>query len=66
MEKLRNRIDEKFVSNEKDYLKWKSKPSYVSHKKFDNGLVTIRKSKVILTLNRPAYVGICMLDLSNY
>ena len=27
MEKLRNTIDVKLVSNEKDYLKWTSKPS---------------------------------------
>ena len=27
MEKLRNRIDLRFISNEKEYLKWTSKPS---------------------------------------
>ena len=31
---------------------------------FDNDLVAIRQSKVTLTLNQPAYVGICILDLS--
>ena len=31
MENLRNRIDAKLVSNKKDYLKWTSKPSYMSH-----------------------------------
>ena len=31
---------------------------------FDNDLAAICKSKVILTLNKPAYVGICILDLS--
>ena len=30
------------VSNKKDYLKWTSKPSYMSHKIFDNDLVEIR------------------------
>ena len=44
--------------------KWTSKPSYISHKIFDNDLVTIRKSKVTLTPNKPAYVGMCILDLS--
>ena len=33
-------------------------------KLFDNNLFTIRKSKVTLTLNRPAFVGICIFDLS--
>ena len=53
MENLRNRIDVKLVSNKKDYLKWTSKPSYMSHKKFHNDLVVIRKNKVTLTLNKP-------------
>ena len=56
--------DTRFVSNRKDYLKWTSKLSYVSQKVFDNNLVGIRKSKVTLTLNKPAYVGICILDLT--
>ena len=34
------------------------------HKIFGNDLVTIHKSKVTLTLNKPAYVGMCILDLS--
>ena len=36
MESLRNRIDVRFVGNEKDYLKWTLKPSYMSHKLFEN------------------------------
>ena len=51
--KLRNRIDVKLVKDKADYLKWESKPSYMSHKTFDNDLVTIRKSKASLTLNNP-------------
>ena len=35
MENLRNRTNIKLVSNKKDYLKWKSKQSYMSHKIFD-------------------------------
>ena len=63
MENLRNRIDVKLVRNEKYYLKHTSKPSYISHKIFYNDLVVIRKSKLILTRNKPAYVGMCVLDL---
>ena len=58
MKNVRNRIDVRLVSNEKDYLKQTSKPN---HKIFDNNLVTIRKSKFTLTLNKPAYVGMCVL-----
>ena len=41
MKNLRNRINVKLASNKKDYLKWTSKTSYMSHKIFDNDLVTI-------------------------
>ena len=61
---LRNRINVKRVSNEKYHLKWTSKPSYMTQKVFDNDLVAIRKSKITSTLNEPAYVGMCILDLS--
>ena len=52
------------MSNKKDYLKWTSKSSFMSHKIFDNDLVAIRKNKVTLTLNKPAYIGMCILELS--
>ena len=64
IENLRNRIDVRLLSNEKDYLKCTSKPSYMSHKIFDNNLVAICKSKITLKLNKPAYTGMCILELS--
>ena len=36
----------------------------MSHKKFDNNLVAIRKSKLALKLNKPAYIGMSVLELS--
>ena len=63
MENLRHRIDVKLVSNTKDYLKWTSKPSYMSHKTFDNDLVTIRKNKVTVMLTKPAYIRMGILEL---
>ena len=50
--------------NEKDYLKCRSKPSCLLHKKIDNNLVAIRKSKLALKLNKRAYIEMCILDLS--
>ena len=41
MENLRNRINVKLGNNEKDYLNCSSKPSYMSHKIFNNSLFTI-------------------------
>ena len=64
MENLRNRIVVKLVKNEKDYLKSTSKLSYMSHKIFDNNLVTIRKSKLALKLNKLVCIGMCILGLS--
>ena len=46
MKNLRNRNNVKLLNNEKDYLKCTSKPSYMSHKIFDNNLLAIRKSKI--------------------
>ena len=34
------------------------------HKIFENNLVAIRKSKLALKLNKPAYIGMCILELS--
>ena len=64
MKILRNRIDVKLASNKIDYSKWTYKPSYMSPKIFENDLVAMRKNKATLTLNKPAYTGICILELS--
>ena len=42
MENLRNGIHVEIVKNKKDFLKCKSKPSYMPQKIFDNNLVAIR------------------------
>ena len=65
MENLRNKIDTRLVNNEKDYLKCTSKPSYMSHKIFGNNLVAIPKRKVALKLNKSAYIGMCILEMTN-
>ena len=41
-----------------------SKPTYVSSKIFNENLVAVHKIKESITLNRPAYVGMCILNLS--
>ena len=64
IENVIDRIEIRLVNNKKDYLKWTSKPRYMSNKICKNDLVTIRKSKVTLTLSKPAYVALCILDLN--
>ena len=64
MENLCKRVDVRLVTNEKKLLKLISKPTYLSSKIFNEDLVVVHKIKETLTLNRPAYMGMCILDLS--
>ena len=64
MENIRKRIDVRLVTDSKKLIKWASKPTYVSSKIFNENLVAVHKIKEKITLNRPAYVGMCILDLS--
>ena len=64
MENIRKRVDVRLVTDEKKLLKLTNKPTYVSSKIFNENLVAVHKIKETLTLNRPAYVGMCILDLS--
>ena len=64
MENIRKRVDVRLITDEKKLLKMTSKPTYVSSKIFNENLVAAHKIKETLTLNRPAYVGMCILDLS--
>ena len=57
MENLRNRIDVRLINNEKNNLKWISKPSYMFRKIFDKNLVAIHKNEVTLTLNKATMLG---------
>ena len=64
MENIRKRVDVRLVTDEKKLVKMASKPTYVSSKIFNENLVAVHKIKETLTLNRPAYIGMCILDLS--
>ena len=64
MENLRKRISVKLVNNTKDYVRCISKPSFVSQKIFSKNFVAIHEIKLILTLNKPIYVGFSILGLS--
>ena len=64
MENLRKRVDVKLVTDEKKLMKLTSKPTFVTSKIFHVKLVAVHRIKETLTLNRPAYVGMCILDLS--
>ena len=64
MENIRKRVDVRLVTDQKKLSKLVSKPTYVNSKIFNEDLVAVHKIKETLTLDRPAYVGMCILDLS--
>ena len=64
MENIRKRVDVRLVTSKEKLLKLASKPTYVSSKIFNENLVAVHKIKETLTMNRPAYVGACILDMS--
>ena len=50
----------------KDYKKYVSKPSFVSQKVFSKNFVAIHEIKPVITLYKPIYVGLSILDFSKY
>ena len=56
-------MDIRLVTDEKKLDKLTSKPTYVSSKIFNENVMAVHKIKEALTLNRPANVGMCILDL---
>ena len=47
-------------------LKQVSKPTYISRKIFDKNVAAIHEIKPVLTLNKPIYVGLTVLELSKW
>ena len=64
MESIRKCLDVRLVTDQKKLSKLVSKPTFVNSKIFSEDLVAVHKIKETLTLDRPAYVGMCILDLS--
>ena len=64
IENLRKGIDIRLVTVKRKFIKMSKKPTFLSSKIFNKNLVAIHKIKESLLLNRPAYVGMCILDLS--
>ena len=66
MENLRKRINVRLVNNAEDFLKYTSKPTYITHKIFGKDYAAIHEIKPVLILNKPIYVGCNVLDLSKW
>ena len=66
IENLRKRINVRLVNNEKDLLKYTSRPTHTTHKIFGENHAVIHEIKPVLTLNKPIYVGFTVLELSKW
>ena len=66
MENLQKRINVRLVNQAKDFLKYTSKPTYITHKIFGKDYAAIYEIKPVLILTKPIYVGFTFLDLSKW
>ena len=65
MENIRNRVDVKLVNTEEKLRKLVAKPNLKGPPKiFSEYLVSVHMKKTSLTMNKPVYLGMCILDLS--
>ena len=66
MDSLRKRINVRFVNNKKDFLKYTSRPTYVTHKLFNKEYAAIHEIKPVLVLSKPIYKEFTVLHLSKW
>ena len=66
MENLRKRNKVRIVTNEKDFLKYTSKLTHITHSMFGKNCAAIYEIKPVLTLKKPIYVGFTVLELSKW
>ena len=64
MENIRNRVDIKLVTDKKKAEKLSAKPNFKHCNIFCEELLAIHMKKTSLTMNKPVYLGMCILDLS--
>ena len=51
----------RLINNAEVFLKYTSKPTYITHKIFDKNFAAIHEIKPVLILNEPIYVGFTAL-----
>ena len=64
VENIRKRINVKLINDKKTYFNCDNKPNFLSSKILHKNFVAVHSSKKVLTLNKPIYVGFCILELS--
>ena len=56
----------KLENSEKDFLKYTSRLTYITHQLFGKDYAAIHEIKLVLILNKPIYIGFTILDLSKW
>ena len=56
----------RLVNKAEDFLKYTSRPTYITHKIFGKDYAAIHEIKPVSILNKPIYVGFTVLDLSKW
>ena len=64
MENLRKRSNIQLVTDPDRMLRLAARPTYISRKIFHENLVAVHCKQTKLLLNKPSYVGMCILELS--
>ena len=64
MENLWKRIKVRLVNNEKDFIRYTSRPTHITHNIFGKNYAAIHEIKPVFTLNKPIYVRFTVLELS--
>ena len=64
MENIRNRVNIKLVNTGEQFKKLSAKPNYQSRKIFNKNLIAVHMKKTSLTMDKPVYLGMAILDLS--
>ena len=66
MENLKNIMNVRVVNNEKDFLKYTSRPTYIGYKLLGKDYAANHEIKSVLILNKQIYIGCTVLDLSKW
>ena len=66
MENLRKRINVRLVNNEKDFLKYTSRRTYITNKIFGKDYAAVHEINPVLILNKPIYIEFTVPYLSKW
>ena len=64
IENVRKRVDVKLVTSQKQAEKYINRPNYTGRTTFSDNLVAIHMGKTSIYMNKPIYLGMCILGIS--